>query len=188
MSNAKGDFMGLFKGGTAIEVASGSGMLRVTVWPRPSQLEVLAEITAASVCAVVFNRSWATMPWLFRVILVWVFMGGLLAMFYRLSGTHKIEFDSRGVTVIKEVHGWERRREYPLKDCSELEWVEGSEGAASGMKCKVGWKTLTLGDHLSEEQAFEILTALQHALPHVAQKLCSYPGGKEHFVTLGLNK
>jgi hypothetical protein len=146
------------------------------------------EIAVASVCAVVFYRSWAIMPWFFRVVMVWVFISGLLALFYRLSGTHKIEFDSQRVTVTKEIHGWERRKEYQLKDCSELEWGEGSEGKPSGRKCKVGWKTVTLGDHLSEAEAVEILTALQRTLPDVAQKLWSYPGSKEHFVTLGLNK
>src|SRR5215467_8000808 len=178
--------MGLFNGETKIEVASSSGMVRVTVWPRPSWLEVLLETAAISVSAAVFYRGGAIMPWPFRVILVWVFIGELLAMFYRFSGTHKIEFDSWRVTVTKEMHGWERRKEYPLEDCSELEWVEGSEGKPSGLKCKVGWKTATVGDHLSEEQALEILTTLQCALPDVAQKLCSYPASKEHVVTLGL--
>jgi len=47
---------------------------------------------------------------------------------------------------------------------------------------------MTFGKGLSEDTANEILTALQQALPDVAQKVCSSPGSKEHFVTLGLNK
>jgi len=41
---------------------------------------------------------------------------------------------------------------------------------------------------LSEKDAIEIMTALQQTLPDVAQKICAYPGEKEHFLTLGLNK
>jgi hypothetical protein len=56
------------------------------------------------------------------------------------------------------------------------------------LKCKVGWKTVRVCEDLSEEEAVEILVALQEYLPEVAQKMCSYPNSKEHFLTLGLGK
>jgi hypothetical protein len=45
-----------------------------------------------------------------------------------------------------------------------------------------------LGKDMSEDEAVEVLTALQASLPGVAQKLCSYPNSKDHFITLGLGR
>lgn len=57
----------------------------------------------------------------------------------------------------------------------------GEEGLFT---CKVGrWPKF--GNGLTEGNATEILSALHRTLPDVAQK---YPGGREHFITLGLNK
>ncbi len=116
------------------------------------------------------------------------FASTVLGLIYQMSGTEVFEFDAEKLTISKGVHGWERKREYPVKDCSELEWMEGSEDKHAALKCRVGWKTITLGEYISEAQAIEILTALQRTLPDVAQIMCSFPEGKKHFISLGLNK
>jgi hypothetical protein len=45
-----------------------------------------------------------------------------------------------------------------------------------------------VGKDLSEEEATEVLAALQQNLPAVAQKLCSFPDSKDQFITLGLGR
>jgi hypothetical protein len=80
------------------------------------------------------------------------------------------------------------KKEYKVEDCRELERSEGSEGRPAGLQCKVGWKTVKVCEDLSEDESIEILTDLQRSLPDVAQKTCSYPKSKEHFLTLGLGK
>jgi len=72
-------------------------------------------------------------------------------------------------------------------DGSNLEWEEGRKGG-SYLTCKVARWQIKFGNRLSENDANEILSALQRTLPDVAQKICAYPGGKEHFITLGLNR
>ena len=65
--------------------------------------------------------------------------------------------------------------------------MEGSEDTSQSLQFKNGWRTITFGKDLTENQAIQILTELQKALPNVAQLLCSYPEGKKHFLTLGLS-
>ena len=113
---------------------------------------------------------------------------GVLALVYRLSVTQIIEFDALRLTVCKDIHGWERKQEYQVTDCSELEWVPASNGRPAGLQCKVGWRKVLVGKDLSEDEAVEVLVALQANLPGVARKLCSYPNSKDHFITLGLGR
>jgi hypothetical protein len=47
-------------------------------------------------------------------------------------------------------------------------------------------KRFTLLRVCPKEEHIEIAVALQNHLPMVAQKICSYPNYKEHFITLGL--
>lgn len=126
------------------------------------------------------------MPILFRGIFIWGVIGALLTLIYQLSGTQLIEFDQLRITTCKEVHGWERKKEYKVEDCTEFQWDEGAEGQRQGLKCKVGWKTVMICEGLSEDETTAILVALQKYLPDVAQRICSQPSDKEHFLTLGL--
>jgi hypothetical protein len=89
--------------------------------------------------------------------------------------------------ICKDIRGWEQMREYEIKECRELEWMEPLEGTPQRLQFKIGWRTITVGKSLTENQAIQIFTALQQTLPNVAQKLCSYPEGKKHFITLGLS-
>jgi vacuolar-type H+-ATPase subunit I/STV1 len=174
--------------GTRIGIISSSGMLRVTIPPRRSWLLILLEIAVSLVVVIWVYGSWTKMSLLFHVLFIWGIVTAFLALIYQLSVTQVIEFDSQRITVCKEIRGWERKKEYRVEDCSELEWSEGSEHQPAMLGCKAGWRTVKVCEDLSEDESIEILTALQRSLPDVAQKLCSYPRSKEHFLTLGIGK
>ena len=171
-----------------VDVLASSGMLTVTVHPKPHWLVALLELAGMVVFVTIIYRSWRQMDLTLRIIFSAGFISTGLGLLYQMSGTEVIEFAEQKLTVSKGVHGWERKREYQVEDCSELEWIEGSEDTHAGLKCKVGWRTIKFGEYISETEAIGILTALQETLPDVAQKMCSFPEGKEHFISLGLNK
>ena len=179
--------MGPSTAGTRIRIVPSSGMLRVTIPPRRSWLSLL-EIAVFLVVVVWVYGFWSRISPLFHVLLIWGFVSAALALIYQLSVTQVVEFDSQRMTVCKEIHGWERKKEYKIEGCSELEWSEGSEGECEALKCKVGRRTVKVCQDVSEAESIQILTALQRSLPEIAQKVCSYPDFKEHFLTLGLNK
>jgi hypothetical protein len=177
-----------FFGGPKVDVVASSGMLRVTVNPRPNWLGMIAALAVAVFGAYTLYRDWAHFPLGIRVVWLWVVVSTVPLLVYQFFGEEIIEVDSRMLTIRKGVHGWERKREYRIEDCSELEWEKGRKGKSPGLTCRVGWRTVAFGDDLSEDDAIAILAALQQTLPAVAQKICAYPGGKEHFITLGLNR
>lgn len=134
-------------------------------------------------------RDWATMALWLRALLLWAIATATVGWFYQLSGSETIEFSAQKLTINKETLGWNRTREYEVDNCRELEWREpSSEGDSAGLQCKVGWRTITFAHHISEDEAQEILTALQTNLPDVAQKMCAMPdNSKRHFTTLNLS-
>jgi hypothetical protein len=171
-----------------IDIVASSGTLRVAIHPKPHWLLVLLDVGVFSVFAIVLYRNWVATPMSLRVFLGFVLVSIPLDLAFRFSGTELIEFGPREMTVCKEIRGWERKKTYKLEDCSELEWAESSESDHSGLKCKVGWSTITVSKYLTEDDVIKILTALQTNLPDVAQKLCSYPNTKQNFITLGLTQ
>jgi hypothetical protein len=44
----------------------------------------------------------------------------------------------------------------------------------NGLECKVKWRRITFGRNISENEAEEVLAALQVTLPTVAKKLSSF--------------
>jgi hypothetical protein len=68
-----------------------------------------------------------------------------------------------------------------------MEWMRGAEETPQRLQCKIGPRTIGFGENLTEDQAIQVLTALQRSLPEVAHQLCSYPDSKAHFITLGLS-
>lgn len=160
----------------------------MTVPPRESWFLIFVVIAADGAFAVMTYKSWAQMSLWVHIMFVWAIIGGVFALVYQLAVTQIIEFDVARLTVCKDIHGWERKHEYQLVECSELEWVRASEGRPAGLQCKVGWRKVMVGKDLSEDEAVEVLAALQTSLPGVAQKLCSYPNSKDHFITLGLGR
>jgi hypothetical protein len=74
-----------------------------------------------------------------------------------------------------------------IEACTELQWHEPGDGDNGGLQCKIGWRSVRFGEYISEDQANEILAALQRTLPDVAQKMGAMPSqGKSPFITLGL--
>lgn len=176
-----------FLSGRKVELTASSGMLCVTVHPKPHWLAGLAGLGGDLIFAAVLYHFWFLMPLYLRLFWIVILVSTLLSLVYELFGEEIIEFDSQKLTIRKGIHGWERKREYRINECGELEWCAGRKGH-SHLTCKVGRWPKQFGNRLSENDANEILSALQRILPDVAQKICAHPGGKEHFITLGLKR
>ena len=175
-----------FFDGPKVDVLTSSRMLCVTVHPRPDWLVVA--LGCDIIFAAVIYYSWPSTPHFGRIIWIVILVSTLISSVYEFFAEEIIEIDSQRLTIRKGIHGWERVREYQIDECSNLEWKAGGEGGGSYLTCKVGRWPIKFGNRLSEDNATEILSALQRTLPDVAQKIGAYPGGREHFITLGLNK
>jgi hypothetical protein len=167
-----------------MEISASSGMLRVTVRPARSWLIILLELAALATFAAVAYGNWGMLPNIFRGAMIFALVSSVAGLIFQSSGTATIEIDEYRISLSKEISGWERKREYELKECRELEWMEGTRNRSQGLQFKTGWRTVTCGKDLTENQAIQILTTLQQTVPSAAQQLCSYPAGKEHFITL----
>ena len=179
--------MSLFKRERAIEVQAVSGTLRVTVAPKPAWILLLVEGGGLLGFSFYAFHNWASMSLWYRAILIWILSGAVVA-FYQLSGSEVLEFDSRKLSISKNILGWPRTAEYPLDRCRELEWRDAnSEGDGSRLQCKVGWRTVKFAKYISENEATEIVTALQKNLPDVATRLLATIYSKQHFTTLNLS-
>ena len=169
------DFLGnVTRMAPGIELKTSSGMLSVTIDPRPHWLVGLATLTVDLIFVGILYHFWSAIPVWVRVFWIFVLVPGLWRSLYEFFGEEIIEFNSQTLTVRKGIHGWERKHEYPVNECSELEWQPGNNGH-SYLSCKVGRWPKTFGNGLSENEGIEILAALQQTLPDVAQKICSYP-------------
>jgi hypothetical protein len=170
--------------GAKIEIVAASGVLRVRVSPRQHWLWILSEAVLIAVFGGYAARYWAAMPSMLKVFSAWGIGGAIVAWLYQLSGSEVIEFDATGIRIRKDILGWERLREYQIKDCSELDVHPKGDGDDYGIQCKVGWRTIRFGEYVSEDQANEIFSVLRRDLPNVAARLGASP---THFTTLGLN-
>jgi hypothetical protein len=171
-----------------IDVVASSGMLRITVRPKPHVIETVSVCAIFVFSAGILYRDWPQTPIAIRFFFLFVAVSVALSLLYRYSGTEVIEFDMHRLIITKGIRGWERTNEYSVRDCRQLEWSGGGEDEPRGLRCKVGLRTVTFGDHISEDESIEILTALQRSLPDVAQKMCYQGDVKEHFITLGLGR
>jgi hypothetical protein len=177
-----------FLDGPKVDVTVSSGMLCVTVHPRPHRRAGLVALGGDVICAAVLYHFWTLLPLSIRVIWTVILVSGLLSSVYQFFGGEIIEIDSQKLTIRKGIHGWwKRKREYQINQCSNLEWNAGLKGG-SYLTCKVGRRPIVFGKGLSENHANEILSALQRTLPDAAQRISAHPGHKEHFITLGLNR
>jgi hypothetical protein len=181
--------MGIFKKERAIDIVAASGMLRVSISPKPSMSAMVIEALVVVFVGGMFLRTWASMTTWVRVFVVWGFASAISAWFYQLSGSETIEVDERKLTLTKHIFGWNRTREYAVSECHDLEWHEPQgEGDTCALQCKIGWRSVRFGEYISETEAIEILTALQVNLPDVADQLLSTHGSAtQHFTTLKLN-
>ena len=113
--------------------------------------------------------------------------GAVLAWFEQLSGfTEVIEVDARHLRLRKEIFGWERTREYSIEQCSELK-LQDESGDAHGLQCRLGrWRTIEFGDYLTQQQALDVLSALDDKFPEIAPKLLPSEDITQHFTKLDL--
>lgn len=170
-----------------IEVSTSSGTLFVAVHPARSWLVIILEVAMLSVFAYFGYKTWPSLSQPFRAVFVLATLSGAAGLVFRWSGVEVIEINADKITLSKSVQGWERKREYETKQCRELEWMEDREHESGRLQFKTDWRTISFGENITENQSIQILTALQQALPNVAQQLCSYPADKKHFLTLGLS-
>ena len=137
--------------------------------------------------AVLSLRSWEKMPLLGRILVVGGVIAAIAGWFQQLFGfSEVIELDSKHLRIRTEIFGWERTREYPIEQCSDLE-LQDLTGNPHGLQCRIGWRTIEFGDYLSEEQATEVLSALQDSMPEIALKLLPSVDISRHFTNLGLS-
>jgi len=163
--------MNLLKQPPKMEMIVGSGFLRVSV--RPSQHWApltFQAVTGAVFAALVFSaRSrMSSLEFLFATLSV---LGVVVAWFGRLFGWEEVfEFDAKHLRIRNEVFGWDRTREYPIVECSDLE-PQDLTGHPHGFQCRLGRRTIEFGDYLSEQQGIEVLSALERALPEIVPTL-----------------
>jgi hypothetical protein len=164
-----------------------SGILRITITPKPPWIVLLIEICVAAIFAVLLRPTAHIAAW-YRIVLIWVSMSAVFATLYQFYGEEIIEFDTQNLAIRREIFGWVfRSSEYPISNCREFEWRE--EKAKSGndmLQCKVGCRTIRFGKYISEGEAVEIVSALQSNLPSVAQQVSAVID-KQLFTTLKLN-
>ena len=163
--------MNSLKQHATVEILVVSGSLRIVVRPSPGWLSMLFQAAIIALFGLLSLRSWQSEPLLVRIPTVAVVIGGIGGWFAQLFGfSEEIEFDQKSLRVRTESFGWERTREYPIEQCSDLQ-VQDLTGDPHGLQCRIGWRTIEFGDYLSEQQAIEVLSALQDALPEVVPKL-----------------
>jgi hypothetical protein len=179
-------FMKLFQPTKRTNIVFSSGTLCVSIPPRRSWAWLSIEIVALAAIVITAYVLWPITSSLLHALFVGVIVTDCLSALYRLSVTQSIQFDSLYIAKCKDFRGWERRSRYKVEDCAELEWSTGTEHSPAGLNCKVRLRTIKLFEDLSETESIEILTALQKYLPEVAQKVCSYPQSREHFLSLNI--
>jgi hypothetical protein len=176
-----------FFDGPKVDVVATSGILCVTIHPRLNWQAAVAALGGDVIFAVVLYQAWSATPLSIRIVWLALLPFILLSTVYEFFGEEIIEIDSQKFTIRKGIHGWERKREYQIDECSNLEWSAGRKGG-SHLTCKVGRWPIVFAKKLSEADADKIFLALQQTLPDVAQKICASTGNKEHFITLGLHR
>jgi hypothetical protein len=168
-----------------VDIVTGSGMLCVTIHPRRDWLAGLGALAADAVFVAILYQLWSRMPFTVRLIWIFILIFGSLSTVYEYLCDEILEFDSQKLTIRQGVHGWERKREYPIEQCSDLEWCQGRKGG-SYLAFRAGKHSIKFGKRLPEDTANEILIALQRALPDVAQKIAPPPGTENISSLLGL--
>lgn len=171
--------------GANVEITSTSGTVRVTVRPAMGLFVILIDAAILYELARSIPHAWPGMSLFNRAIVIAAVVSVVFASLYQLVGSEIIEFDQRKLTIRTELFGLGRTREYDIEKCSSLEGRQQTRGNHDGLKCKVGWRTITFGRYVTDEQTDQILAALQNSLPEVARKLLILDSSE--FTTLHLN-
>jgi hypothetical protein len=147
-----------------------SGAFRVTIEYKYPVLLLLSE--AIGIAGVFFwgwERQWMALP-RGAVLAALIMVLNLVVLGYHLTGSQVIEFNDRQLAVSRTNLGWQRTSEYELEKCSKLEWRK-QWGKPGSFRCKYGWRPISFGKYLSQEQADRLLAELQRSLPNVAKHL-----------------
>jgi hypothetical protein len=164
--------MKVFDQRARLEATIASGGLRVTVQLMPSRALLLFELAVMATFSFLWIRSWGKTSSVDRVLFVVVLVAAIGGWLEQLFGfSEVIEIDAKQIRIRKERFGWERTKEYPANECSDLK-LQDEAGSPHGLEFRFGrWRTIEFGDALSPEQAVEVIAALQDGLPEVAQRL-----------------
>ena len=180
--------MGLLDRKANVQVATISGVLRVEVHVGVNWLSVGLEIAFFGFFVYAITTSWLRLSFFNRIYQAWLVAAALVGIFHLLRHSEAFDFDRENLTIRRTILGWERTSTYRMDGCSELTWRVQDDRDHFALECKVGMRKIKFGQYVSEQQAQEILTALQQSLPDVAQKMgMSSEDRKSHIMRLGLS-
>jgi hypothetical protein len=118
-----------FFDGPKVDVRSSSGMLCVTIHPRPNWL-VLA-LGCDIIFSAVLYYSWPSTSHFGRIIWIVILVSTLISSAYEFLAEEIVEIDSQRLTIRKGIHGWERAREYQIAvTCGQFAHARKSSVAA----------------------------------------------------------
>jgi hypothetical protein len=143
-----------------VEISTSSGVLGVTICPSRPWAIIALEVGVLTLFAFLAYEGWARMSPRLRMFYALLVFCGAAGLAFQGTGFEVIEIDSEKITLRKGVRGWERKREYKIKEWQELEWVQGSEDVSQGLRCKSGWRSINFASGITETQSIQILTAL----------------------------
>lgn len=99
----------------SIGISTSSGMLRVTIRPGRTWPFLLLEIGGLIIFAALAYQSWARMSQEFRSVFILAVLAGAVGLMFQLSGIEIMEVNASKIMLTKDIHGWERKREYEIK-------------------------------------------------------------------------
>jgi hypothetical protein len=176
-------FKDLWATPATVEMSAISGAVRVEIQSNPALLAVILEIAGFAWFSWFELRSWKGLGLVGRVGTASLFVSGALGLAYFLTRSELIEFDQQNLTIHRNILGWDYVSSYPIENLTELTWCVQEGKSKFALECKYGWRKIRFARNASEDQAREILALLQNALPEVAQKMGTMPGGSREQIT-----
>jgi hypothetical protein len=180
--------MGLFADRAEVEIVVASGVLRISVHPRPRPVSLVMTAAAIVFFGAISVLSWRQSTLLERILESVVVLGGVFGWFQQFSGSEEeIEIGERGIRISREIFGWNKTSEFPIEQCSDLD-LQTDNGDSRQLQFRLGkWRTIECGSYMSKDQAEKVLDTLADSLPEVARKLLSSLDITKHWTTLNLN-
>ena len=180
--------MAAWKQKVNFEITPISGALRVSIRAEPYLLGAVLQAAIVSVVVWMASRTFLSLPRFqqgFLALAVGSAVAGIAQMLRRSE--HTVEFTSEKLRIKRLFLGLPRTSEYAVDKCSDLAWRVPDDESGCTLECKVGFRKVKFGANVSEQQAQEILAALQRHLPDVAKRMgMSLENQESPFVRLGL--
>jgi len=180
--------MRFFADGAEVEIVVTSGVLRVSVRPRPTFASLLISAAIIGAVAMMLAFAWRRTALIERIGETVALLGASFAWFQRLSGSEEeIEIDERGIRINRDIFGWNRVSEFPIEQCRDL-GLQTRKEDPHGLQFRLGkWRTIEFGNYISRDQAERVLDTLADSLPEIARKLLPSLDVTKHWTTLNLN-